>query len=36
VRYEQAETPPGAPPMLTTEQQFGLPFTLNFGALWQF
>jgi len=36
VRYEQTETPPGEPPMLTMEERGGLPLTVNVGALWQF
>jgi TonB-dependent receptor-like protein len=36
LRYEQADTPIGAPPALTVKERQGLPFTVNFGALWQF
>jgi hypothetical protein len=36
LRYEQADTPLGAPPALAVEPRDGLPFTLNLGALWQF
>jgi len=36
LRYEQVDTPVGAPPELTVEPRNGLPFTLNVGALWQF
>jgi hypothetical protein len=36
LRYEQADTPIGAPPELAVEPRNGLPFTVNLGALWQF
>ena len=36
LRYEQADTPIGAPPELAVEARNGLPFTVNLGALWQF
>ena len=36
LRYEQADTPFGAPPALAVSARDGLPFTLNLGALWQF
>lgn len=36
LRYEQADTPIGAPPELAVEPRNGLPFTVNLGVLWQF
>jgi hypothetical protein len=36
VGYEQADTPPGAPPALDMDTRAGLPLTLNVGALWEF
>jgi hypothetical protein len=36
LRYEQVDTPVGAPPALAASARDGLPFTLNLGALWQF
>jgi outer membrane receptor protein involved in Fe transport len=35
VRYEQAATPPGAPPALVSKPQQGLPLILNLGAIWE-
>ena len=36
IGYEQADTPPGAPPALEMDTRAGLPLTLNVGALWEF